>query len=267
MREEELNAQYPSLRVAETLAGGRGIVDLWYYFYESIEAADLLAKQEALMTPDEHARHRNFHFERDRGQFLATRALARVVLSHYAPVPPAEWRFVAGPHGKPRVTHPAVTPPLFFNLANTPGLVTCAVSVAHERLGVDVERMDRQSDILNLADRFFSSSEARALRALPAPERNRRFFSCWTLKESYIKARGLGLSLPLDQFSFLFDREDISVAFDKALGDDPARWRFALLRAPPRHLIAVGVDTGGAALSLRARPIVPLKDAAPGSAS
>ena len=211
------------------------------------------------MTPDERARHRNFHFERDRRQFLATRALARVVLSHYAPVPPAEWRFVAGPHGKPRVTHPAVAPPLFFNLANTPGLVTCAVSVAHERLGVDVERVDRQSDILGLADRFFSPSEARALRALPAPEQNRRFFACWTLKESYIKARGLGLSLPLDQFSFHFDHQDISVAFDKSLAEDAARWRFALLRAPPRHLIAIGVDTGGAALSWRAQPIVPLR--------
>ena len=108
-------------------------------------------------------------------------------------------------------------------------------------------------------DRFFSPCEARALRALPDSEQTRRFFAYWTLKESYIKARGLGLSLPLDQFSFLLDNEDIRVAFDEKLADDPARWRFALLSAPPHYMIAVGVDTGGAALSLRTRHIVPLR--------
>jgi len=259
MPEEEIGLQYPSPCIAETLTGRGGIVDLWYYYHESIDAADLRAGQEALMTSDERARHRSFHFERDRRQFLATRALARVVLSNYAPVPPSEWRFVAGSHGKPRVAHPVISPPLFFNLANTPGLVVCAVSVAHEMIGVDVERLDRRTEMLDLADRFFSPSEARALRALPAAERVRRFFACWTLKESYIKARGLGLALPLDQFSFRFDGEDIGVAFEETLADDPARWRFALLDAPPHYMMALGVDTGGAALSLRARPIVPLR--------
>jgi 4'-phosphopantetheinyl transferase len=260
MREKEVSFQHPPLCIAETLTGRGGIVDLWYYFHESMDDAALLAEQEALMTPDERARHRSFHFERDRRQFLATRALARTVLSNYAPVPPAQWRFVAGQHGKPRVAQPAITPPLFFNLANTPGLVTCAVSVAHEMIGVDVERMKDESGLLGLADRFFSSSEARAIRALPAAGRLRRFFACWTLKESYIKARGLGLALPLDQFSFLFDQEDIRVTFDERLADDPARWRFALLSARPHYMIAVGVETGGAALSLRARHIVPLRE-------
>lgn len=244
-------------------AGGRGLVDLWYYYYESINDANLLAEQESLMTPDERARHRRFHFERDRRQFLATRALSRAVLSRYASVPPAEWRFEAGSHGKPRIAHPAGTPPLYFNLANTAGLVVCAVSVAHEMIGVDVERIDRKVEMLDLAERFFSPCEVRALRAIPASEQDRRFFDFWTLKESYIKARGLGLALPLDQFSFHFESGEIGVAFDEKLADDPARWRFALLDAPPNYRVAVGVETGGAALSLRVRHIVPLREIGP----
>ena len=139
-------------------------------------------------------------------------------------------------------------------------MVTCAVSVAHEKVGVDVERMDRKRGFLDIADRFFSPSEARALRALPASDQTRRFFACWTLKESYIKARGLGLALALEQFSFHFEHEEVRVTFDEELGDDPARWRFALLSALSHYMLAVGVDTGGAALSLRARHIVPLRE-------
>jgi 4'-phosphopantetheinyl transferase len=250
--------QLRMVSIAETLASELGIVDLWVYFYEGIDDAKLLAEHEALLTPDERERHASFRFERDRRLFLATRALVRTVLSSYAPVSPADWRFAINEHGKPRISSPAVTPPLYFNLANTPGMVVCVVSVAHEPLGVDAERIDREAGAIGLAERYFSASEVRRLRSLPACEQPRRFFAYWTLKESYIKARGLGLALPLDQFSFLLD-EEISVVFDRTLDDDAARWRFALLDAPPHHMIAVGVETGGAALSLRATQVVPLR--------
>jgi 4'-phosphopantetheinyl transferase len=237
---------------------GREIVDLWYCFHEGIYDTELLAAHEALMTPDERKRYGSFHFERDRRLFLATRALVRTVLSNYAAVAPADWRFAAGEHGKPRISSPAVIPRIHFNLANTSGLVVCAVSVAHERVGVDAERIDRGVDTVGLADCYFSPSEVRAIRALPTSEQPQRFFAYWTLKESYIKARGLGLALPLDQFLFFIDEDEVSIAFDTRMADDATRWRFALLDTPPHHVIAVGVDTGGVALSLRATHVVPL---------
>jgi 4'-phosphopantetheinyl transferase len=260
MPQEGISIQNSTVCIEETLSARPGIVDLWYYFPETINDADLSAAQEALMTPDEFARYRSFHFEPDRRIFVATRALVRTVLSRYAAVAPGQWRFLAGPHGRPRVAYPKVKPPIYFNLSNTPGLVVCAVSVAHESIGVDVERIDRidhKTEILELADRYFSPSEVRALRALPSFERPRRFFALWTLKESYIKARGLGLAQPLHQFTFLLDQEEIGVAFDEGMADDATRWRFSLLDSPPLHMIAVGADTGGAAMSLRAAHIVP----------
>jgi 4'-phosphopantetheinyl transferase len=74
----------------------------------------------------------------------------------------------------------------------------------------------------------------------------------------------MGLALPLGQFSFLLDQgPDIGVSFAPRLADRPARWRFALLRGSPRHMVAVGVDTDGGPLSLRANHYVPLRGPVP----
>jgi len=242
----------PPVAIDETLAGAPGIVDLWYWHYESAMDEALVAAGVSLMTGEEHDRYRRLRFEPDRRLFLATRVLVREVLSRYAAVDPADWRFVADPAGKPRVAHPVVSPMLHFNLANTSGLVVCGVSAAHEAIGVDAERSDRPVDYTALAARFFAPVEADDLRTLPLERRPRRFFEYWTLKESYIKARGLGLRLPLDQFAFTIESEGIRLSFTSP-GLDDTLWRFASVDAAPAYLIAVGAETGGAALSLRAQ--------------
>jgi len=237
----------------ETLRPGQ--VDLWLCFYDASPPAALLA-YEGLLTDDERARHRRFHFERDRRMFLATRALVRTALSAYADIAPASFRFELGTHGKPRIASPTPDPPLSFNLSNTPGLVICGVSL-HEALGVDVEDVERAGETLSSAADFFSAAEARALHALPAAEQRERFFALWTLKESYIKARGFGLALPLDQFSFSLSGAEIAMTLDPRLEDDAARWQFAILHPSKQHRVAVAIDTVGAPLSLRVRTFVP----------
>jgi len=248
----------PGVLLADTLTGAPGVVDLWYWLYERTPERVLMQTCAGLMSSDERDRCRAFRFERDRCLFLATRALARTVLSRYASVSPAEWRFSGDASGKPHITHPAVVPTLHFNLSNTPGLVACAVRVAPAPVGVDAERTERVVDYIGLAKRYFSPSEARALDALPSSDRPRRFFTYWTLKESYVKAKGLGLTIPLDRFSFIVQDDEVRVAFDASLADDERCWRFASLDVPPCHLIGVAANTGGAPLSLRATHIVPL---------
>jgi 4'-phosphopantetheinyl transferase len=248
-------SQLREVSVQETLTSERGTVDLWYYFCEGIEA-EVLDAHEALLTPNESDQHRSFYFERDRRLFLASRALVRTVLSSYTTALPTDWRFATNEHGKPFISAPVVVPKIHFNLAHTPGLVVCAVSAAHESIGVDVERIDREVEAVEIAERYFSKREADNIRDLPACDRLRRFLAYWTLKESYVKARGLGLVLHPDQSSF-FVEDEIGVEFDERLADNAASWRFGLLDAPPQHMIAVGAKTGGAPLSLRARRFVP----------
>ncbi len=254
MRADLLNC--PPVAIAKTLAGGAGIVDLWYWFYEPDLTDALVEIGVSWITEDELDRYRRFRFERDRRLFLATRVLVRDVLSRYAVVAPADWRFVADRAGKPHVSGPALTPALHFNLANTSGLVICGVSVAHDALGVDVERVGRVVDYISLAGRFFAAAETEDLRTLPPERQPQRFFEYWTLKESYIKARGLGLALPLDQFAFTIATTDSRISFMSAVGDE-RRWRFASVAAPSGYLIAVGAETGGAALNLRAQAFSP----------
>jgi 4'-phosphopantetheinyl transferase len=250
--------QLPPVSLAETLTLAPGIVDLWWWCYEPISDPGSWAAYEGFMSPDERQRHQKFRFESDRRLFLATRVLVRTVLSRYAPVVPGEWRFAVSAHGKPHVGSPSVAPLIHFNLANTAGLVVCAVSAAHDLLGVDAEPVASDQEFSGLANRYFSPWEARELRTLPVCERPRRFTAYWTLKESYIKARGLGLNLPLDQFRFVIGDNQASILFHSPELGNCANWRFALVDAPPRYMIAVGVDTGGASLSLRAMHTAPI---------
>ena len=223
----------------------------------------MIAAERDLLAPDELRRLERLRFGRGRRMFIATRALVRTVLSSYADVSPTDWRFESDDHGKPNLVQSAAKPTISFNLTNTRGLVVCAVSTVHPLVGVDAERLDRRVETVRLGDRFFSPSEARDLRQHQPYEQQERFFQYWTLKESYIKARGLGLALPLDKFSFRLDERPIRIGIDEALDDDETCWRFALLYLAPTYLIAVGVNTGGTDLSLRASPLVPLRGVGP----
>ena len=109
-----------------------------------------------------------------------------------------------------------------------------------------------------MADRYFSASEASALKRLPASEQDRRFLQQWTLKESYVKANGWGLNAPLDRFSFIVGDSDGTIIFDSQLDAAPDQWRCATFDPSPHHFGAVCAKTGGRDLSLRVVESVPL---------
>ncbi len=166
----------------------------------------------------------------------------RTVLSKYTDVPPEAWRFVTNEYGRPEIEQPKDAMWMKFNLSHTNGLIACIVARDRE-VGVDVEDRERRGRLLNVADRYFSPSEVEALRALPENEQLDRFFLYWTLKESYIKARGMGLAIPLSQFSFAV-ASDISIAFDPKLDDDPDSWQFTAMSFGPRHALAASIRRG-----------------------
>ena len=246
-------------------------VHLWCAYDEAIDAPELLDKYRGLLDRDELDRQQRFRFRRNRHQFLVTRALVRSVLAMYLPdLTPTGLSFGKNAYGKPYVTNPALRFPLEFNLSHSEKLIVLAVSNGLP-IGVDVEYRLRDNKTLSIADRFFSPSEATGLRALPVAQQQERFFDLWTLKEAYIKARGQGLSIPLDKFSFRFPGPDrVAVDFDRGcIDDDPAVWRFWQLVPNPTHRIAIAaLDRNGSganaeALRLEIRDTVPLLDAHP----
>jgi 4'-phosphopantetheinyl transferase len=113
-------------------------------------------------------------------------------------------------------------------------------------LGVDVEYVRDDLAGQEIAERFFSRQEVRALSALPADARTRAFFNCWTRKEAYIKARGEGLSLPLDQFDVsLTPGEPAALLGTRPDPQEAARWLLRELAPARGYVAALAVEGRG----------------------
>jgi 4'-phosphopantetheinyl transferase len=153
------------------------------------------------LSADERDRAARFGPPAVRRRFVVARATLRAILSRYVDRDPRELRFADGGHGKPVLAGAGP----HFNVSHSGALVLYAVS--GRAVGVDVERVRTEFDWRGAAAQFLSPCEGAALRAL-GPEGGRAgFFTCWTRKEAYLKARGVGLLAPLDCF-------DVSVGPD-----------------------------------------------------
>lgn len=195
----------------------------------------------AVMSAGEQERKDRYVFERNRIEYALTRLLVRTTLSRCCDVEPQEWTFRANEYGRPEIDSPKFDPPIRFNVSNTEGLIACVVTLDRE-VGIDVENRNRPGQTVEIADQFFSPTEVAELRRLSPEKQRERFFECWTLKESYIKARGMGLSLPLDQFTFHLNPADpVRISFDPRLEDDPESWQFVQLRPTEAHVAAVAI--------------------------
>jgi 4'-phosphopantetheinyl transferase len=192
---------------------------------EELELAGRREAALALLTHEERAHVDRFHFERDRILHLTARALLRRSLSRHADVPPDAWRFRASEYGRPEIASPAS--PLRFNVSHTAGLAMVAVVVGRE-VGVDVEKIPGAVpwDVL---DSSFAEVERDAVRAAPPEEQAARFAQIWTLKEAYVKARGLGLSLALQSFAFRVQPPQL------LFGDDASTWHVQAMSPTPLH--------------------------------
>lgn len=240
-------------------------VHLWFAFPNEIRDEALLQRYHGFLTPEEAHQRQRFHFEKHRHQYLITRALIRTLLSRYEHLAPADWRFEKNQYGRPHISPTHTVKPLHFNLSHTEGLIACAV-VLNREVGVDVEDIRRGGDLIQIADRFFSPREVEDLMALPAEHQESRFFDYWTLKESYIKARGMGLSIPLDQFSFHLERNQprMAISIDERQNDPPERWQFKQWELAPGYRAALALERKpGLHFPIIIRKTVPLQGDAP----
>lgn len=226
-------------RSLKKLSLAKNEIHVWYTKPQNLlNNETLLSRYANLLTAQETAKQQRYKFAKDRHDALITRAFIRDLLSYYAEVQPQAWQFEKGEKDKPEVVNAPI--PLRFNISHTKNLITCAVTLTDD-IGIDVENISRTNDILSIAERYFSQQESTELFSLPEFKQTSRFFDYWTLKESYIKAWGLGLSIPLDDFSFkvndeiqtsndIFDiKSNIQISFAAHREDFPEIWRSWLL--------------------------------------
>jgi 4'-phosphopantetheinyl transferase len=243
------------------VSSGPHDIHLFLTFYDEVTDERLLAAYRQMLSLEEQKQEQRFHFERDRHRYVVSRALVRTSLSRFAAVAPEHWSFTVGRYGRPEIANqPADSGRLSFNLSHTHGLI--ALAVGHEReIGVDTENTLRRVDSLeDVAKRFFAPSEYNALMAQPTDERADRFFHYWTLKESYLKARGTGLSTSLDLFSFDL-ATDSTIEFSRSpqLHDGRSDWFFWLFQPSAEHVVAICAERlDNHAVQLVSSKVVPL---------
>ncbi|HKH99183.1 MAG TPA: 4'-phosphopantetheinyl transferase superfamily protein [Candidatus Sulfotelmatobacter sp.] len=193
-----------------------------------------------LLSREERERASRYRVEGPREDFILTRGTLRSLLAGYQQKTPKELTFQLTEYGKPFIAGPC---DLRFNVSHTDGLALLAF-VRQREIGVDVERIRPEPDAQKLAERFFSLHERRALENLNGDELQTAFFRCWSRKEAYIKARGGGLSLALDQFDVSIEANESRVLL--ATRPDPAeanRWVVRDLATRPEYAAAVAVAT------------------------
>lgn len=229
-------------------AGEEVSVDVWYVAPPALDERELAAC-DAVLSDEQHVAVRRFVAEPNRRERRAAWALVRAVLARYRDVAPVAWQFRTGEWGKPEIDPPST---LRFNLAHHPTLVVCAVSEGRE-VGIDVEPLSRHAQIVRVADSVFAPAELAEMVALGDKDRADRAVSLWTLKEAYIKARGMGMSLPLRELAFHFDQPALRVVAPEAVDPDPSRWAFVTTDVQG-HRIAVAVEAPKARARLHLRP-------------
>lgn len=202
-----------------------------------------LARIQKVLSSDERARADRFHFERDRQRFTVARGFLRAILSLYLDCAPGKLEFNYAEHGKPSLADSGCdAATLSFNLAHSGTLAVYGIT-RQRAIGVDLEQIRAEFASEDIARRFFSVSDTARLLAVPASRRHRAFYDGWTRKEAFIKAKGTGLLLPLDQFDVaLSPGEPAALLETRWNRNEASRWLLRAIEIAPDYSSAVAVE-------------------------
>jgi 4'-phosphopantetheinyl transferase len=164
------------------------------------QSAKAIAILEALLSQDEGQRADGYYRALDRDRFIVGRGILRMIISAYLALSPRKLRFTYGEYGKPAVSDDQNDRALNFNLSHSAELALYAVTRGRA-VGIDIKHIREDFATIEIAERFFSKDEVAEIKSLPMDQRTLGFFNCWSRKESFIKAKGLGVSYPLDRFT------------------------------------------------------------------
>ena len=226
----------------------RGVL-VW--FVDLCAPNSLIEGLDKVLSSAERERAAKFKFEKDRARYVASHAALRNILGWYIRIEPSALEFSAGPQGKPELVSKSDRHALQFNLSHSHEAALVAVTLGRQ-IGVDIEYIKREFQWQEVAERFFALGEIARLRALPEEKQQRAFFTCWTRKEAYIKAKGGGLSIPLKDFEVsLSPGEPASLMSCISDPKEVQRWQLAEIETSSDYAAAVAVEGAGWRLQCR----------------
>jgi 4'-phosphopantetheinyl transferase len=230
----------------------KGQVALWIINYSQTSDIDAI-QLKGLLSHDELQRNARLGHPGHQKRNAVCLGSLRKLLCHYLEISNAQLTLSRSENGKPQIYSPHSE--IQFNYSHSGDYA--AIALCHgPRIGVDIEYCRRNNDLEAISQHYFAASEVVDLSALPETQQRRRFFQYWTLKEAYIKARGEGIYLGLDNFSFdLSDnkRGAISVSFSSESFDSTDRWQFLQYESLDDYLVSVAVEASSPDYSLETR--------------
>ena len=211
-------------------------IHLWEFAADFSEST--FATVSSCLSEEEQARAATFHFERDSRRFSSVRGALRSILAGYTGLAPREIEFSYSEHGKPKLLIAPLN--VCFNVSHSGDRAMIAVALARD-LGVDIEAHRANVEIDQLSERFFSAREREVLRSLPPAKRTLAFYRCWTLKEAFLKAQGVGLSRSLGSFDVDLNTGQGLLA-TRPDPDEAKRWSLIELEAPEGYSAAAAAE-------------------------
>jgi 4'-phosphopantetheinyl transferase len=195
-----------------------------------------------ILSPAERDRADRFKFADHRMRYIVAHAALRQILAGYLKLDPKRLEFREGAQGKPDLVLTSNQIALTFNLSHSHQAALVAVTLGRA-IGVDIEYIKPDFDWDGIVENFFAPGEIARLKALPWDLQRNTFFTCWTRKESYIKAKGGGLSIPLDGFEVSVDSAEPAALL--SCTNDPkevARWSMASVDVGAEYAAALTVE-------------------------
>lgn len=208
-----------------------------------LNVPSMLSQYRQWLTMQELEKAQRFYFERDRLRWTIAHGVLRLLLAHYTGDEPLHIELDKNAYGKPFIVQPASL--LHFNLSHSGDFALYAFAWQRE-VGIDIEYMRDNINYDELAVRVFSAHEQETLQTLLPAQHYQAFYNGWTRKEAYIKARGMGLSLPLDLFDVsLLPDEPAALLASREDTREVQRWSILALPTPPGYtgaLVVEGMD-------------------------
>ena len=214
-------------------------IHLWFADLNELDRYDSSNVFVKWLHAAEKNRYNRYQSQSQRKHFLFGRMLLKAILSKYAGCAPTDLQLDIDTRGKPFLNsnNPLC---LSFNLSHSGNRLVVAVSKNHD-LGVDLENIKREREILKIAQRYFSLSEIRGLKHLSKALQITRFYELWTLKESVVKACGYGLSGRLSEIVFSFPASN-KLKMHSAPGN-LNHWQSWQIKESENHMLALSVKS------------------------
>lgn len=155
----------------------------------------------SLLSPEEIYDANTFIFEEEFCRYQISHGFKRLVLSKYLNIPPKTLHFENTQYGKPFISHLQNPLNIQFNLSHSHNLILMAITL-RDAVGIDVEYYAKEFFEETLINTIFSPNEQLFFSSLTEEEeRKKAFYRCWTRKEAYLKAQGIGLISDLKSIS------------------------------------------------------------------